>query len=61
MFNEVRVYNSQNQLTKIITPKDLSKIYWEKNLTLEKKIKLTRRVKNYLYPELPELEAELFI
>ena len=61
MFNEVRVYNSQDQLTKIIPPKDLSKIYWKKNLTLEKKIKLTRRVKNYLYLELPEREADLSI
>lgn len=51
VFNEVRVYNSQDQLTKIITPKELSKIYWKKNLTLDKKIKLTRRVKNYLYLE----------
>ncbi len=35
MFNEVRVYNSQDQLTKIITPQELSKIYWKKNFALE--------------------------
>ncbi|HAX45855.1 MAG: hypothetical protein CMQ15_17665 [Gammaproteobacteria bacterium] len=61
MFNKVRVYNSQDQLTKTITPKELSKDYWKKNLTLEKKIKLTKRAKNDLYLQLPELEADLFI
>ncbi len=61
MFNEVRVYNSQNQLTKIITSQELSKIFWKKNLTLEKQIKFTREVKNYRYLELPEPKAELFI
>ncbi len=59
MFNEVRVYNSQDQLTKIITPKELSKIYWKEKLTLEEKIKFQRRFKNYLFLELPELEVDL--
>ena len=35
MFSEVRVYNSQNQLTKIITSKELSKIFWKQNFTFE--------------------------
>jgi hypothetical protein len=60
MFNEVRVYNSQDQLTKTITPKELSKNYWKKNLTLEKKIKLTKRAKSDLYLQLPEPEEDLF-
>ncbi len=59
MFNEVRVYNSQDQLTRILTPKELSKIYWKEKLTLEEKIKFQRRFKNYLFLEFAELEADL--
>lgn len=54
MFNEVRVYNSQDHLTKIIKPKELSENYWKEKLTLKTKIELTRRGKNYLYLELPD-------
>ncbi len=58
MLSEVRVYNRQDKLTKVIIPKEVSKIFWQKNLTLERKIKLTRRVKKHWYQGLPELEAE---
>ena len=60
MFYQVRVYNSQNKLKETITPRELSEAYWKKNLTLEKKIKLVKRVRDFSYLEPLELDADLF-
>ncbi len=60
MFYQVRVYNSQDQLKETITPQELSENYWRKNLTLEKKIKLVKRVKDASYLEPIELDRDLF-
>ena len=60
MFYQVRVYNSQNELKETITPHELSGAYWRKNLTLEKKIKLVKRVRDFSYLEPLELDADLF-
>ena len=58
MFNEVRVYNAQHRLKKIISPSKLSEFYWKKNLTLEKKITFNRvrRAESFSYLELLEFE-----
>ena len=60
MFYQVRVYNSQDELKETITPHELSEAYWRKNLTLEKKIKLVKRVRDFSYLEPLELDADLF-
>ncbi len=60
MFYQVRVYNSQNKLKETIAPHELSKAYWSKNLTLEKKIKLVKRVRDFSYLEPLEFDRDLF-
>ena len=60
MFYQVRVYNSQNKLKETIAPHELSEAYWRKNLTLEKKIKLVKRVRDFSYLEPLELDRDLF-
>jgi hypothetical protein len=60
MFYQVRVYNSQNKLKETIAPQELSEAYWRKNLTLEKKIKLVKRVKDASYFEPLEFDRDLF-
>ena len=60
MFYRVRVYNSNFQLKETITPQELSEAYWEKNLTLEKKIKLVKRAKDLSYLEPLEFDRDLF-
>ena len=60
MFYQVRVYNSRDELKETIPPCELSEAYWKKNLTLEKKIKLVKRVGSRSYLESLELDADLF-
>jgi len=60
MFYRVRVYNSKDQLKETINPQDLSEAYWRKNLTLEKKIKLVKRTRDFSYLEPLELDRDLF-
>ena len=60
MFYQVRIYNSRDELKETITPHELSDAYWKKNLTLEKKIKLVKRVRDHSYVDPIELDADLF-
>jgi hypothetical protein len=47
-------------LKETIAPHELSKAYWSKNLTLEKKIKLVKRVRDFSYLEPLEFDRDLF-
>ena len=60
MFYQVRIYNSQDELKETIAPHELSTAYWSKNLTLETKIKLVKRTREFSYLEPLELDADLF-
>ena len=60
MFYQVRIYNSQDQLKETIAPHELSEAYWRKNLTLEKKIKLVKRVRDLSRLEPLALDRDLF-
>ena len=60
MFYQVRVYNSQNKLKETIAPHELSEAYWRKNLTLEKKLKLVKRAREFSHLEPLELDTDLF-
>ena len=60
MFYQVRVYNSQNKLKETIAPQELSEAYWRKNLTLEKKLKLVKRAREFSHLEPLELDTDLF-
>ena len=60
MFYQVRIYNSQDELKETIAPHELSEAYWRKNLTLEKKIKLVKRVRHLSDLEPLELDRDLF-
>ncbi len=60
MFYQVRVYNSQNKLKETIAPHELSEAYWRKNLTLEKKIKLVKRNREFSHLEPLEFDRDLF-
>ena len=60
MFYQVRIYDSRDELKETIAPNELSETYWKKNLTLEKKIKLVKRVKDFSYLEPLEVDRDLF-
>ena len=60
MFYQVRIYDSKDELKETIAPHELSEAYWRKNLTLEKKIKLVKRTRDFSYLEPLELDRDLF-
>ncbi len=60
MFYQVRIYNSQDELKETVAPHELSEAYWRKNLTLEKKLKLVKRAREFSHLEPLELDTDLF-